>query len=58
LKKLSQKSLPSSLFEREESFWAIHTEKFSLFPLWKRGKKGDFMALKETTLIRCSLPER
>jgi nitric oxide reductase large subunit len=36
LKKPSQKSLPPSLFQKEESFWGIRW-KIPLFPLWKTG---------------------
>jgi len=37
-KRLSQKSLPSSLFQREESFW-------------KRGMEGGFMEFQKTGLL-------
>jgi len=41
LKRPSQKSLPASLFQREESFGAMRAGRFHLFPLWKRGRKRD-----------------
>jgi hypothetical protein len=47
LKKLSQKSLPCSLFQREESFGRIRGGRFLFFPLWKRGRKGDFTAFSK-----------
>jgi hypothetical protein len=36
LKRPCQKSLPSSLFQREESSWEFDGEFPPLFPLWKR----------------------
>jgi hypothetical protein len=50
LKRPSQKSLPSSLFQREESFWGIHVGRFHFFPLYKRGTKGDFTAFQKAKL--------
>jgi hypothetical protein len=50
LKRPSQKSLPSSL-QREESFCGNRRGRFHFFPLWKRGRKGDFTAFKKTKLF-------
>jgi hypothetical protein len=36
LKRPCQKSLPSSLFQKEESFGGFEEEFLPLFPLWKR----------------------
>jgi hypothetical protein len=47
----SQKSLPSSLFQREESFGGFDG-RFHFFPLWKRGMKGDFTAIQKTKLLQ------
>jgi hypothetical protein len=41
LKRPSQKSLPSSLFQREESFWG-NRWKILLFPPWEKGDEGGF----------------
>jgi hypothetical protein len=51
LKRPSQKSLPSSLFKREESFCRIRGGRFHFFPLWKRGRKGDFTAFQKINLL-------
>jgi hypothetical protein len=47
LKRLSQKSLPASHFQREERFGRILSGRFYFFPLWKRGRKGDFTAFQK-----------
>jgi hypothetical protein len=50
LKRPSQKSLPSSLSKARRVLrnppWKI-----PLFPLWKRGRKGDFTAFQKTKLF-------
>ena len=61
LKRLCQKSLPSSLFQREEDgsarspigplfIGAFGERALPFFPLWKRGMKGDFTAFQKTKL--------
>jgi hypothetical protein len=52
LKRPSQKSLPSSFFLREESIGGILGGRFPHFPLWKKGRKGDFTAFQKTKLLR------
>jgi hypothetical protein len=42
LKRLSQKSLPASHFQREERFGRILSGRFYFFPLWKKGEGGGF----------------
>jgi hypothetical protein len=49
-----QKSLPSSLFQREESFSARFHEKILCFPPLKRGIKGDFMAFQNAKMLSLS----
>jgi hypothetical protein len=51
LKRPSQKSLPASLFQREERIIWICSGRFYFFPLWKRGRKGDFTAFKKNRLL-------
>jgi hypothetical protein len=47
----AQKSLPSSLFQREESFSARFHGKIPLFPPLKRGIKGDLMAFQNAKML-------
>jgi hypothetical protein len=42
LKKYSQKSLPSSLFQREESFGGFDGGFLPLFPPLEKGDEGGF----------------
>jgi hypothetical protein len=42
LKKPYQKSLPSSLFQKEESFGGFDGEFFPLFPPLEKGEEGGF----------------
>jgi hypothetical protein len=42
LKRPCQKSLPSSLFQREESFPGFDGEFLSLFPPLEKGDEGGF----------------
>jgi hypothetical protein len=55
-KRSCQKSLPSSLFQREESFWGFNGELFHLFPLWKRGILWLFKKLNCYKFHRMRLP--
>jgi hypothetical protein len=42
LERPCQKSLPSSLFKREESFSGFNGEFLPLFPLLEKGDEGGF----------------
>jgi hypothetical protein len=51
LKRPCQKSLPSSLFQREESFGGFDGEFLPLFPPLEKGMKGDLTAFQKAKLL-------
>jgi hypothetical protein len=56
LKRPCQKSLPPSLFQREESLSGSNGEFLPFIPLWKRGMKGDFTTFQKAKLLPCFKP--
>jgi hypothetical protein len=48
LKKPCQKSLPSSLFQREERFSEVNEEFLPLFPPLKKGDEGGFYGFSKS----------
>jgi hypothetical protein len=52
LERPCQKSIPSSLFQREESFGGFDGEFLPLFPPLKKGMKGDVTAFQKAKRLR------